>query len=158
SRGDTTVQHFLLGFRLDVPPPATQAGRAGRCRQSQGGLARPVPGNGQGRENTRPAQASARRPAHRVCHLDAKQAEEKAVLMAAPPDGTAVAMRVADISHKEEKSKAGTVPVRVIAFSRVILIKDAAAPGDLGALAENMKNEPSPGGPLGLAMEEHVLR
>ena len=67
--------------------------------------------------------------------LDAKQAEDKAVLMAPPPDGAAVAMRVADLSHKEEKSKAGTVPVRVIAYSRVILIKDAAAPGDLGALA-----------------------
>jgi hypothetical protein len=90
--------------------------------------------------------------------LDAKQAKVKAVLMAPPPDGAAVAMRVADISHKEEKSKAGTVPVRVIAYSRVILIKDAAAPGTLGALAENMKGEPSPGGALGLAMEDYVLR
>jgi hypothetical protein len=34
--------------------------------------------------------------------------------------------------HKEEKSKAGTVPVRVIAYSRVILIKEAAAPSNLG--------------------------
>src|SRR5262245_53657746 len=39
--------------------------------------------------------------------LDAKQADDHAVLMAPPPDGTAVAMRVADISHTEEKSKAG---------------------------------------------------
>ena len=90
--------------------------------------------------------------------LDAKQADDKAVLMAPPPDGTQVAMRVADISHKEEKSKAGTIPVRVIAYSRVILIKDATAPGNLGALAENMKDEPSPGGPLGLAMEDYVQR
>src|SRR5262245_55451098 len=90
--------------------------------------------------------------------LDAKQADDKAVLMAPPPDGAEVAMRVADISHKEEKSKAGTVPVRVIAYSRVILIKDAAAPGNLGALAEDMKDEPSPGGPLGLAMEDYVQR
>jgi hypothetical protein len=90
--------------------------------------------------------------------LDAKQAEDKAVLTAPPPEGDAVALRVADITHKEERSKAGTVPVRVIAYSRVILIKDAAAPGDLGALAENMKDEPSPGGPLGLAMEDYVLR
>ena len=90
--------------------------------------------------------------------LDAKQAQDKAALTAPPPDGTAVVMRVADISRKEEKSKAGTVPVRVIAYSRVILIKDAAAPGDLGALAENVKDEPSPGGPLGLAMEDYVQR
>jgi hypothetical protein len=90
--------------------------------------------------------------------LDAKQANDKAVLMAPPPDGTAVAMRVADISHMEEKSKAGTIPVRVIAYSRVILIKDAAAPGNLGALTASMKDEPSPGGPLGLAMEDYVQR
>jgi hypothetical protein len=90
--------------------------------------------------------------------LDAKQAEDQAILMAPPPDETAVAMRVADISHNEEKSNAGTVPVRVIAYSRVILIKDAAAPGNLGALAENMKDEPSPGGALNLAMEDYVLR
>jgi len=90
--------------------------------------------------------------------LAAKQAEDKAVLMAPPPDGAAVAIRVADISQKEEKSKGGAVPVRVIAYSRVILIKDATAPGNLGALAENMKDEPSPGGPLGLAMEDYVQR
>ena len=91
--------------------------------------------------------------------LDAKQAEDKAVLMAPPPDGAAVAMRVADISHKEEKSKAGTVPVRVIAYSRVILIRDAAsAAPDLGALAEQWRKEPLPGGPLSLAMDEYVLR
>jgi hypothetical protein len=90
--------------------------------------------------------------------LDAKQAEDNAVLTAPPLDGAAVAMRVADISHKEEESKAGTVPVRVITYSRVILIKDAAAPGNLGALAENMKDEPSPGGALNLAMEDYVLR
>src|SRR5262249_59717726 len=59
--------------------------------------------------------------------LDAKQAEDQAVLMAPPPDGTAIALRVADVTQKEEKSKAGTVPVRVIAYSRMILIKDAAA-------------------------------
>jgi hypothetical protein len=90
--------------------------------------------------------------------LDAKQAQDKAVLMAPPPDEAAVAMRVADISHKEEKSTAGTIAVRVIAYSRLILIKGAAAPGNLGALAENMKNEPSPGGALNLAMEDYVLR
>lgn len=90
--------------------------------------------------------------------LDAKQAEDKAALTASPTDEAAVVMRVADISQKEEKSKAGTVPVRVIAYGRAIRIKDAAAPGDLGALAENMKDEPSPGGPLGLAMEDYVQR
>jgi hypothetical protein len=90
--------------------------------------------------------------------LDAKQAEDKAVLMAPPPDGTAVAMRVADLTQTEEKSKEGAVPVRVIAYSRVILMKDAAAPGNVGALAENMKDEPSPGGALGLAMEDYVQR
>jgi hypothetical protein len=37
-------------------------------------------------------------------------------------------------------------------------MKDAAAPGNLGALAENMKDEPSPGGPLGLAMDDYVQR
>jgi hypothetical protein len=46
----------------------------------------------------------------------------------------------------------------VIAYSRVILMKDAAAPGNLGAQAENMKDEHSPGGPLGLAMEDYVQR
>jgi hypothetical protein len=90
--------------------------------------------------------------------LDAKQAADEAVLLAPPPDGTAVAMRVADISHKEEKSKAGTVPVRVIAYSRVVLFKGAASPGNLGALAVNMKKEPSPGGALNLAVEDYVLR
>src|SRR5262245_58800784 len=94
-----------------------------------------------------------------VVVLDAKQAEDKAVLMAPPPDGAAVAMRVADISHKEEKSKAVTVPVRVIAYSRVILIRDAAsADPDLGALAEQWSKEPLPGGPLSLAMDDYVLR
>jgi hypothetical protein len=90
--------------------------------------------------------------------LDAKQAVDKAVLMALPPDGAAVAMRVADISHQEEKSKAGTIPVRVIAYSRVILIKDAAAAGSLEKLADDWKKEPSPGEPLGLAMEDYVVR
>ena len=91
--------------------------------------------------------------------LDAKQAADEAVLKAPPSEGAAVAMRVADISLTDEKSKAGTVPVRVIAYSRVILIKDAAAPaGNLGALAQNMKDAPSPGAALGLAMEDYVLR
>jgi hypothetical protein len=91
--------------------------------------------------------------------LDAKQAADEAVLKAPPSSGAAVAMRVADISLTEEKSKAGTVPVRAIAYSRVILINDAAAPaGNLGTLAENMKEVPSPGGALGLAMEDYVLR
>src|SRR5579884_2622305 len=52
--------------------------------------------------------------------LDAKQAGDKAALTAPPPEGTAVVMRVADISLKEEKSEAGTIPVRVIAYGRVI--------------------------------------
>jgi hypothetical protein len=90
--------------------------------------------------------------------LNAKQAEDQATLTAPPPDGASVVMRVADISQKEEKSKAGTVRVRVIAYGRAILIKGATAPGDLGALAENMKDEPSPGGPLGLAMEDYSQR
>ena len=63
--------------------------------------------------------------------LDAKQAEDKAVLMAPPPDGTAVAMRVADIIQKEEKSDGVVVTVRVIAYSREILMKDAVAPSSL---------------------------
>jgi hypothetical protein len=93
--------------------------------------------------------------------LDAEQAEDDAVLNAPTPDGYAVAMRVADISHGEEKSGASTVPVRVIAYSRVIMIKNAvasAAADSLGALAEDWKNAPSPGEPLSLAMEDYVLR
>ena len=95
--------------------------------------------------------------------LDAKQAEDKAALLAPPPDGTAVAMRVADISQKEEKSGAITVPVRVVAYSRVILIQDAAkdattaAPG-LGTLAEEWKKQPSHGEPFDLIMEDYLLR
>lgn len=90
--------------------------------------------------------------------LDAKQAEDKAALMAPPPEGSAIVMRVADISHSEEKSKAGTVPVRVIAFGHAVLIKDAAPPGSLDALAGDMKEEPSGGKALSLAMEDYVLR
>jgi hypothetical protein len=90
--------------------------------------------------------------------LDAKQAEDKAVMKAPPPDGTAVAMRVADVTQIEEKSKAGAVPVRVIAYSRVILMKDSAAPGNLGALAQDLRDEPSPGGPLSLAVEDYIQR
>src|SRR5262249_51698909 len=90
--------------------------------------------------------------------LDAKQSEDKAGLTAPPPEGRAVVMRVADIRHKEEKSKAGTVPVLVFAYSRVILIKDAVAPDSLSALAENMRDEPSPGEALSLTIEDYVLR
>jgi hypothetical protein len=93
--------------------------------------------------------------------LDAEQAGNDAVLNAPPPEGSVVAMRVADISHEEEKSGASTVPVRVIAYSRVILIKDAVASAvhdSLGALAEDWKNAPSPGEPLSLAMEDYTLR
>jgi hypothetical protein len=90
--------------------------------------------------------------------LDARRAEDNAVLLAPPPEGSVIAMRVADISQKEEKSKGGTVPVRVVAYGRVVLIKGAAPPGSLAALADNMKSEPSPGGPLNLAMEDYVLR
>ncbi len=66
--------------------------------------------------------------------LDIKQAEDKAVLTAPPPDRFAIAMRVADIRRKEEKSKVGTVPVRVIAYGRAIRITDVATPDSLEAL------------------------
>jgi hypothetical protein len=90
--------------------------------------------------------------------LDAKQAADKTVLLAPPPDGSAFAMRVADLSQTEEKLKGDAVPVRVIAYSHVVLIKNSLAAPDLGALAEDWKKEPLPGGPLNLAMDEYVLR
>lgn len=90
--------------------------------------------------------------------LDAKQADDKAVLMAPPSDGSAVAMRVADISHKEEKSKTGTVPMRVIAYSHVIRIKEVGLAGSLEELAGDWKKAPSSGEPLDLAMEDYVVR
>ena len=37
-------------------------------------------------------------------------------------------------------------------------IRQGGRPQQLGALAESMKDEPSPGGPLGLAMEDYVQR
>jgi hypothetical protein len=90
--------------------------------------------------------------------LDAKQAEDKAALTAPPPDGFAIAMRVADISHKEVTSRVGTVPVRVIAYGRASRFKGLANPDSLGAMAENMRREPSPGTALDLAMEDYLLR
>jgi hypothetical protein len=93
--------------------------------------------------------------------LDAKQAEDDTALITPPPEGYAIAMRVADVGHEEKKSGASAVPMTVIAYGHVILLRDAqasAAPDALGALAENWRKEPSPGGPLNLAMEDYVLR
>jgi hypothetical protein len=93
--------------------------------------------------------------------LDPKQAEDDTALLAPPAEGYAIAMRVAEVHHGEKKSKASTVPIKVIAYGHVILLRDAqpsAAPDTLGALSENWKKEPSPGEPLSLAMEDYVLR
>jgi hypothetical protein len=93
--------------------------------------------------------------------LDAKQAKDDAALLAPPPEGHAIALRVADLGHEEEKSGATAVLVRVIAYGHAVLLRDAQAsttPDTLGALAENWKKGPSPGGPLNLAMEDYVLR
>jgi hypothetical protein len=92
--------------------------------------------------------------------LDAKQAGDDEALRAPPPDGYAIAMRVADLSRKEERSGANAVPVRVIAYGHVVLVEDAArgAAPNLGALAEELKSRPLPGEPLSLAMQDYVLR
>lgn len=85
--------------------------------------------------------------------IDAKDAASKSALKAPPPDGIAVAMRVADLNLKEVKTKAGSVPFREIACSRVIRIKDAVV-ADLPF----GKEEPLPAEALDLAIEEYVLR
>jgi hypothetical protein len=90
--------------------------------------------------------------------VEAKQAEDKSALQAPPPDGVAIALRVADLKLTEEKSKAGTVLVRVIAYGRVLRLAGAAVPNSLDQLAEAWKKEPLPGSPLALAMEDYVLR
>jgi hypothetical protein len=90
--------------------------------------------------------------------VEANQAEDKAALKAPPPDGVAIAMRVADLNLKEEKSKVGTIPVREIAYGRVVSIKYATIPGSGVDLADDWKKEPLPGEPLSLAMEDYILR
>ncbi|MFL5241129.1 MAG: hypothetical protein ACJ8FY_03395 [Gemmataceae bacterium] len=85
--------------------------------------------------------------------VDTKQAGDKSVFKADPPDGVAVVLRVADLNHKQVKTKAGSVPFREIAYGRVIRIKDAAiATLPLGT------EEPLPGEALDLAIEDYVLR
>jgi hypothetical protein len=85
--------------------------------------------------------------------VDAKQAGDKAALKAEPPVGRAVVLRVADLNHKEVKTKAGPVPFREIVFGRVIRIKDAVITSlPLGS------EEPLPAGALDLAIEDYVLR
>lgn len=90
--------------------------------------------------------------------VDAKQAADKDAFKAPPSEGTSIAMRVADIKLTEEKSKAGPIPVREIAYARVIRIKGATVPSSLDQLAADSKEEPLAGGPLGLAMEDYILR
>ena len=93
--------------------------------------------------------------------LDAEQARDDAVLKAPPRDGYAVAMRVADVGHREEKLGETTVPVRVVAYSHAVKITDGVGPttaDSFAAFAEDMKRAPSPGEPLSLAMEDYTIR
>jgi hypothetical protein len=93
--------------------------------------------------------------------LDADKAEDSAALTAPPREGYAFAMRVADTSLREEHSGTITVPGRVIAYGRTVLIKDGvvlAASDIVGAVAEASRNAPTPGEPLDLAMQDYLLR
>lgn len=85
--------------------------------------------------------------------VDSKQAKDKSAFKAAPLDGVAVVLRVADLNHKAVETKSGPVPFREIAYSRVIRIKGAGISGlPLG------RKEPLPGEALDLAIEDFVLR
>jgi hypothetical protein len=85
--------------------------------------------------------------------VDEKQSRDQSAFKAPPPDGVAVALRVANLNRKVVKTKDGAVPFREIAHGRVIRIKDAATTSlPVG------KEEPLPEEALGLAIEEYVLR
>jgi len=86
-------------------------------------------------------------------------------MKAPPPDGMAVAFRVADAIVAEEKLniRSNPVPVRVTNFCQVILIKNAATKSapNMAAAASAITNafkELPPSEPLFLVMEDYVLR
>lgn len=97
--------------------------------------------------------------------IDAAQAEDQDAMAARPPQGVAVAFRVADKIVSEEKLKRGAnpVPVRVVNYCQVVLIENAAtksAPNMASAMSgmTNVFKDLHPVEPLYLLMEDYVLR
>lgn len=94
--------------------------------------------------------------------VDAPQAQDREVFRAPPGDGISIAMRVADIELKEVETRRGTVPIRVIDYGLVTRIRDTHETSlDFSSLEQPLPqrgDEPLPGDPLDLAMEDYILR
>ena len=97
--------------------------------------------------------------------IDTKQAEDQDAMTARPPQGVAVAFRVADKIVAEERLKigGGPVPVRVVNYCQVVWIENAATKSapDLASAQSGIMNvfkDLHPVEPLYLVMEDYVLR
>jgi hypothetical protein len=93
-----------------------------------------------------------------------KEAADDA-LTKAPGEGFAVALRVANLGSRMEKTADGETLFGLIAIGRATFIKDVVPPppgeglsGALAGLVKTMTDRPSDGEALGLAVEDYMLR
>jgi hypothetical protein len=86
--------------------------------------------------------------------VDGKAARDNTLMTAPPPEGYAIVIRVGDLQMCTEKTSAGILSFRDIAYSRVTDIKDALQ----SPSAEATTKEPLPDEALTLAMDDYLLR
>lgn len=85
--------------------------------------------------------------------VDPKDVGDDEHFRALPPEGVAIALRVADLDHQVVTTSSGPVPFRRISLGYVVHIQDA----NISGLTLD-REEPLPGEALELAIEEYVLR
>ncbi|QDU25635.1 hypothetical protein ETAA8_07050 [Anatilimnocola aggregata] len=92
--------------------------------------------------------------------VETAQAKDTGLMMAVPPEGVAVAVRLADnILDQTNLGGGRSVPARSMTYGHVVLIKNAAssAGGEFGALGPP-NGMPAPFEPIKLAMEDYFHR